>query len=105
MMRRILLLKSRQFSSISKGRLHFRSEFIRLGNGFPTYGWEVNLAGREAPVERRKTAMKKNLRGKIREFVQSEEGKVGVKSPLTLGVAAGSVLLAHAVVGTPQAEA
>ena len=30
--------------------------------------------------------MKKNLRGKIREFVQSEEGKVGVKSPLTLGV-------------------
>lgn len=49
--------------------------------------------------------MKKNLRGKIREFVHSEEGKVGVKAPLTLGVAAGSVLLAHAVVGTPQAEA
>ena len=49
--------------------------------------------------------MKTNLRGKIREFVQSEEGKVGVKSPLTLGVAAGSVLLAHAVVGIPQAEA
>ena len=49
--------------------------------------------------------MKKNLRGKIREFVQSEEGRVGVKSPLTLGVATGSVLLAHAVVGTPQAEA
>jgi len=49
--------------------------------------------------------MKKNLRGKIREFDQSEEGKVGVKSPLTLGVAAGSVLLAQAVVGTPRAEA
>ena len=49
--------------------------------------------------------MKKNLRGKIREFVQSEEGKVGIKSPLTLGVAAGSLLLAQAVVGTPQAEA
>ncbi len=49
--------------------------------------------------------MKKNLRGKIREFVQSEEGKVGVKSPLTLGVAAGSLLLAHAIIGTPQAEA
>ena len=49
--------------------------------------------------------MKKNLRGKIREFVQSEEGKVGVKSPLTLGAAVGSVLLAQAVVGTPQAEA
>ncbi|MCE2416489.1 hypothetical protein J4G07_21120 [Candidatus Poribacteria bacterium] len=49
--------------------------------------------------------MKKNLRGKIREFVQSEEGKVGIKSPLTLGVAAGSLLLAQAVVGTPRAEA
>ena len=49
--------------------------------------------------------MKKNLRGKIREFVQSEEGKVGIKSPLTLGVAAGSILLAQAVVGTPHAEA
>ncbi|MCY3722140.1 MAG: hypothetical protein OXG97_07950 [Candidatus Poribacteria bacterium] len=45
--------------------------------------------------------MKKNLRGKIREFVQSEEGKVGVKSPLTLGAAVGSVLLAQAIVATP----
>ena len=49
--------------------------------------------------------MKKNLRGKIREYIQSEEGKVGVKSPLTLGVAAGGLLLAHMIVGTPQAEA
>lgn len=49
--------------------------------------------------------MKNNLRGRIREFVQSEEGKVGVKSPLMIGVAAGSLLLAQAVVGTPQAEA
>ena len=49
--------------------------------------------------------MKKNLRGKIREFVQSEEGKVGIKSPLTLGVATGSMLLAQVIVGTPQAEA
>ena len=49
--------------------------------------------------------MKKNLRGKIREFVQSEEGKVGVKSPLTLGAAVGSVLLAQAIIGTPDAEA
>ena len=46
--------------------------------------------------------MKTNLRGKIREFIQSEEGKVGVKSSLTLGVAAGSILLAQAVVGTPK---
>ena len=49
--------------------------------------------------------MKKNLRGKIREFVQSEEGKVGVKSPLTLGVATGSILLAQAIVGAPEAAA
>ena len=47
----------------------------------------------------------KNLRGKIREYIQSEEGKVSVKSPLSLGVAAGGLLLAHAIVGTPQAEA
>ena len=49
--------------------------------------------------------MKKNLRGKIREFIQSEEGKVGIKSPLTLGAAVGSVLLAQAIVGTPEANA
>ena len=49
--------------------------------------------------------MKKNLRGKIREYIQSEDGKVGVKTPLTLGVAAGGLLLAHAIVGTPNAEA
>ena len=49
--------------------------------------------------------MKKNLRGKIREFVQSEEGKVGIKSPLVLGAAVGSVLLAQAIVGTTPAHA
>ena len=49
--------------------------------------------------------MKTNLRGKIREFIQSEAGKVGIKSPLTLGVATGSILLAQAIVGTPQTEA
>ena len=43
--------------------------------------------------------MKKNLRGKIREYIESEDGKVGVKTPLTLGVAAGGLLLAHAIVG------
>lgn len=45
--------------------------------------------------------MKNNLRGKIREFVQSEEGKVGIKSPLTLGIATGGILLAQAIIGTP----
>ena len=49
--------------------------------------------------------MKKNLRGKIREYIASEDGKVGVKSPLTLGVAAGGLLLAHTIIGTPKAEA
>ena len=49
--------------------------------------------------------MKKNLRGKIREFVHSEEGKVGIKSPLTLGAAVGSILLAQAIVGPPEADA
>lgn len=48
--------------------------------------------------------MKKNLRGKIREFIASEEGKVGVKGPLTLGIATGSALLAQAIIGT-SAEA
>ena len=49
--------------------------------------------------------MKKNLRGKIREFVQSEEGKVGIKSPLTLGIATASLLAAQAMVGTTPALA
>jgi len=49
--------------------------------------------------------MKTNLRGKIREFIQSEEGKVGVKSPLTLGAAVSSVLLAQTIVGTTPAQA
>ncbi|RKU37910.1 hypothetical protein C6496_08190 [Candidatus Poribacteria bacterium] len=49
--------------------------------------------------------MKNNLRGKIREFIASEEGRVSAKAPLTLGVATGSVLLATAIVGTPNADA
>ncbi len=48
--------------------------------------------------------MKKNLRGKIREYIQSEEGKVGVNSPLTLGIATGGILLAQTVIGPPPAE-
>lgn len=49
--------------------------------------------------------MKNNLRGKIREFIASEEGRIGVKGPLTLGIATSSVLLAQAIVGAPKAEA
>lgn len=49
--------------------------------------------------------MKNNLRGKIREFMQSEEGKVGIKSPLAIGMATGSLLLAQAIIGPAQAMA
>ena len=49
--------------------------------------------------------MKKSLRGKIREYIQSEDGNVSVKSPLALGAAVGGVLLAQAIVGTTPAHA
>ena len=48
--------------------------------------------------------MKKNIRSKISGFLKSEEGHVGVKSPLVLGAASASLLLAHAMV-TPSAQA
>ena len=49
--------------------------------------------------------MKNNsVRSRIRHFLKSEEGRVGVKSPLTLGVASASVLLAQAIV-TPPVQA
>ena len=48
--------------------------------------------------------MKKNIRSKISDFLTSEEGRVGVKSPLALGAASASVLLAHAMV-SPSAQA
>lgn len=48
--------------------------------------------------------MKKNIRGKISDFLTSEEGRVGVKSPLALGAASTSLLLAHVIV-TPSAQA
>ena len=49
--------------------------------------------------------MKKNVRDRIQTFLASEEGRVSVKAPLTLGVATGSILLATAIVGTPNADA
>ena len=49
--------------------------------------------------------MKNNLRGKIRDFITSEDGKVSAKAPLTFGIATGSVLLANAIVGTTPAAA
>ncbi len=47
----------------------------------------------------------KNLKSKIRDFLDSEEGRVGVKTPLALGVAAGGLMLAQAFVVTPNADA
>ena len=44
--------------------------------------------------------MKNNLRDKFRDFLASEEGRVGVKAPLALGVAGGSLLLAQAMLPT-----
>ena len=48
--------------------------------------------------------MKKNLRRKIHTFLQSEEGKVSVKAPLTLTVGIGSFLLTQ-VMFTPSVSA
>ena len=48
--------------------------------------------------------MKNNIRSKISDFLKSEEGRVGAKSPLALGVASASVLLAQMMV-TPSAQA
>ena len=48
--------------------------------------------------------MKNNIRGKISQFLKSEDGHVGVKSPLALGVASASLLLAQMMV-TPSAQA
>ena len=48
--------------------------------------------------------MKANLRGKIREFLASEEGKVVVKAPLSLGIVSGTFLLTQ-VIFTPPVNA
>ncbi len=45
--------------------------------------------------------MKKNLRRKIHTFLQSEEGKTGVKAPLVLTVGIGSFLLTEIMFTTP----
>ncbi len=48
--------------------------------------------------------MKKNLRDKIHIFLQSENGKVGIKSSLTLSIVSSSLLLAQMIL-TPHADA
>ena len=45
--------------------------------------------------------MKNNIRGKIKRFLESEDGRVSTKAPLALGVATGSVLLAQAMIPAP----
>ena len=47
----------------------------------------------------------KNLKFRIQDFLASEEGRVGVKTPLALGVAAGGLMLAQAMITTPEAAA
>ncbi|MCY3722844.1 MAG: hypothetical protein OXG97_11545 [Candidatus Poribacteria bacterium] len=44
--------------------------------------------------------MKNNLRDRFRDFLASEEGRVGVKAPLAVGIAGGSLLLAQAMLPT-----
>ena len=41
--------------------------------------------------------MKKNIRSKINRFLESEDGRVSTKAPLTLGVTTGSLLLAQTI--------
>ncbi len=48
--------------------------------------------------------MKHNVRSKISDFLKSEEGHVGAKSPLALGVASASLLLTQMMV-TPSMQA
>ena len=48
--------------------------------------------------------MKKNIRGRVKRFLTSEVGQVGIRAPLALGVASGAVLLSQ-MVHTPSADA
>ena len=47
----------------------------------------------------------KNFKSKIRDFLNSEDGRVGVKTPLALGVATGGLMLAQVITNVPQADA
>ena len=49
--------------------------------------------------------MKRNLRDKISEFIQSETGRASVKAPLAVGITSGSLLLASVTVGVKSADA
>lgn len=45
--------------------------------------------------------MKHNIRGKIKQFLESEDGRASTKAPLALGVAIGSIALAQAMLPSP----
>lgn len=47
--------------------------------------------------------MKKNIRGKVKQFLTSETGQVGIRAPLVLAIASGTLLLSQ-MVHTPSAE-
>ena len=48
--------------------------------------------------------MNAKIFGRISHFLKSEEGRVGLKTPMILGIASGSLLLAQAVL-SPSAYA
>ncbi len=48
--------------------------------------------------------MKKETRDRAKRFLTSESGRVGIRAPLTLGVASGVLLLSQAMYA-PSAEA
>lgn len=48
--------------------------------------------------------MNANIRGRVKHFLKSEDGRVGLKAPLTLGITGGSMLLAQMML-TPSAYA
>ena len=48
--------------------------------------------------------MKKETRGRVKRFLTSESGRVGIRAPLALGVASGTLMLSQ-MVYTPSAEA
>ena len=47
----------------------------------------------------------KNLKSKVRDFLNSEEGRVGIKTPLTLGIATGGLMLVQTISPNPSAYA
>ena len=45
--------------------------------------------------------MKKEIRGRVKRFLTSEAGRIGMRAPLALGVASGTLLLSQMVYTVP----